>query len=265
MRALKRNLYIFGRLIVQQLKAILEYQSDFWITLAAAALTQALGFIFLWVIYQNIPEINGWQFWEIVFLYAMIFFTEGVGSAFFDGIWRIGQYVNQGDFDRMLVRPVPALTQVLGSAVGMNGYGNLILGAVLIARSFAGMNLTWTLTKALFALLLLVSATVIRMSINIVANAASFWLHSNHNALAYMVHTAGDFGKYPIGLFPSAVKVVICVAVPYAFISYFPAAYIFGREGRELGMMTPLVAVACAAVACVVFYAGLQRYDSTGN
>ena len=75
------------RLISQQLKAILEYQGDFWISLAAGALSQVLGFIFLWVIHQNIPEIQGWQFWEIVFLYAMVYFTEGFCSAFFKGVW----------------------------------------------------------------------------------------------------------------------------------------------------------------------------------
>jgi ABC-2 type transport system permease protein len=265
MGRIKRNIFIYRRLIIQQLKAILEYQSDFWITLAAGTFSLSLGFVFLWVIYQNIPEINGWQFWEIVFLYAMIYFTEGIGSAFFDGIWTIGFMVNRGEFDRILVRPIPPLTQVLGSRVGMNGYGNLILGGVLIVQSLRHTQIEWSLGKAGFALLLLISATVVRACINIVANSASFWMKANNNALAFMAHTAADFAKYPLDVFPQAVKAMICVAVPYAFVSFFPAVFIFGKGGWIIGALTPLAAVLCAAVATFIFYRGIKKYDSAGN
>ena len=265
MRGIRRNVYIYCRLISQQLKAILEYQGDFWITLAAGALSQTLGFIFLWVLYENIHEINGWQLWEIVLLYAMIYFTEGVGSAFFDGIWVIGMYVNRGEFDRMLLRPIPPLTQVLGSGVGMNGFGNLIMGSILIIQSLRRLHIQWNLIKAGFTLLLLISAVVIRASINIVANSASFWIKANNNSLAYMTHSVGDLAKYPLSVFPAAVKAVICVAVPYAFVSYFPVSYLLGKDGWILGMCTPLAAVLCMVIAACVFYRGLGLYESVGN
>jgi ABC-2 type transport system permease protein len=265
MRRFKRNVYIYGRLISQQLKAILEYQSDFWITLAAGAFSQTLGFVFLWVLFRNVPEMNGWQLWEIVMLYAMIYFTEGVGSAFFDGIWLIVRYVNRGEFDRMLLRPVPVLTQVLGSNVGMNGYGNLIMGTVLIIQSLRHVNILWSPAKIGFAVLLLVCAVVVRASINIVANSTSFWIKAESNSVGFMAHTVGDLAKYPLNVFPAAVKALVCVAVPYAFVSYFPVSYVLGKDGWVWGMCTPLIALICMAVASAVFYRGLRTYESTGN
>lgn len=74
---ISQMLYLYRRLYVQQLKAILEYNKDFYILMCSAALTQVLGFVFLWVIYDRIPDIQGWQFWEVTFMYAMIFLTEG--------------------------------------------------------------------------------------------------------------------------------------------------------------------------------------------
>ena len=265
MRKMKRNVYIYARLISQQLKAILEYQSDFWISAASGALSQILGFIFLWVVFQNIPEIDGWQFWEVVFLYAMVYFTEGFCSAFFEGIWGVGGFVNRGEFDRMLIRPAPVITQVLGSQVGMNGFGNIILGGVLITQSFIHIRIEWTLLRAGYALLILVSAVVVRMSIYLAAQSSAFWLKANSSALPFMVHTVGDFAKYPLNLFPVAVKAVICIAIPYAFVSYFPAAYIFSKEGQIIGLFTPLAAVVFMFAAVKFFYRGLNEYDSTGN
>ncbi|KRE21102.1 ABC-2 family transporter protein [Paenibacillus sp. Soil522] len=69
----------------------------------AAALTQLLGIVFLWAVYSRIPDINGWLFWEVVFIYATIFMSEGFASLFFDGTWRLSGLVNRGDFDTFLL------------------------------------------------------------------------------------------------------------------------------------------------------------------
>jgi len=174
-------------------------------------------------------------------------------------------YVNRGEFDRILVRPVPILTQVLGSRVGMNGFGNIILGAVLITQSLAHMRVDWVPLKAGFALLILISAVAVRMSIYLAAQSASCWLKADNFSLPFMVHTVVDFAKYPLNLFPPAVKAVICVAVPYAFVSYFPATFIFGKEGQAIGWCTPIAAIICIYAATGVFYLGMRVYDSTGN
>ena len=198
MNKIKHNIFIYSRLIFQQLKAILEYQSNFWISVISGAFSHALGFIFIWVIFRNIPDIQGWQFWEVVFLYAMVYFTEGFCSAFFEGIWGIGYFVNSGEFDRMLVRPVPVIVQMLSSRIGMNGYGNIILGGVLITLSLINMSITWTIFSAIYAVIILISAIVVRMAIYMAAQSSSFWLKSNSSSLPIMVHTVGDFAKYPI-------------------------------------------------------------------
>lgn len=110
---LQRTLYLYWRLLSQQIKAILEYQADFFILVFAAILTQLLGIVFLKVIYMQIPDINGWLFWEVAFMYAMIYLTEGIGSLFFEGTWRIGNLINRGELDVILLRPVSPILQVL--------------------------------------------------------------------------------------------------------------------------------------------------------
>jgi len=265
MKKIKHSIFIYIRLISQQLKAILEYQSNFWISVTTGALSQALGFMFLWVVFRNIPEIQGWLFWEVVFLYAMIYFTEGFCSAFFEGIWGIGQYVNRGEFDRMLIRPVPVMVQMLSSRIGMNGYGNIILGGVLITLSLVNMDISMTVFSVIYAVIILISAVVVRMSIYIAAQSSSFWLISNSSSLPFMVHTIGDFAKYPIGLFPAAIKAIICFIIPFAFVSYFPTAFIFGKEGQTIALFTPLAALISITLATKLFTLGLKTYNSTGT
>lgn len=263
---ISQMLYLYRRLYVQQLKAILEYNKDFYILMCSAALTQVLGFVFLWVIYDRIPDIQGWQFWEVTFMYAMIFLTEGAGSLFFEGSWRLGRLVNTGELDRYLLRPVPVVLQVFCTGIGINGLGNLLIGGVIIWQSLVHSPIHWTAGKAIILILLFVTAVIIRVSINLMGNSAAFWIRNAGNAFPLMVHNLSDLAKYPITLFPQAIRIFISTVLPYAFISFYPATYIFGKSGWSgWWLLAPVAAIGSAAAAYGVFRYGLSRYESTGN
>lgn len=263
---IKRSLFIYFRLIKQHLKVILEYQADFVITMFAAMLTQVLGFVFLWVLYDQIPDINGWLFWEVAFIYAMIYFTEGFASLFFEGVWSISGLVNRGELDRFLIWPISPILQILGSAVGMNGVGNLFIGGIIIIQALQHIEMNWTPGKLLFALLMLVSVVAIRVSIYFAACSSVFWTQSPGNAFANMVHTMSEFAKFPISIYSLGVQALVTVIVPYAFISFFPAVYLFDKqEWSSIGLLVPFVAIYCVLMAKYIFNKGLHRYESAGN
>ncbi|WP_438432183.1 ABC transporter permease [Gorillibacterium sp. sgz500922] len=263
---LRRSLFLYRRLFSAQLRAILEYQADFLILLIAAALQQLLGFVFLWVVFERIPDINGWGFWEVAFIYAMIFFTEGVGSLFFEGTWRIGRLVNMGELDRYLVRPLSPVLQIFTTGIGMNGAGNILLGLVIMIQAGVHSHLDWTAGKAALGLLLIVCAIVIRVSINLAANCAGFWIKNAGNSFPLMIHNLSDFAKYPLTIFAAGFKVLIALVVPFAFVSFFPAAYLFDKDGwKWIALGAPAVAAYCIALAFLILRIGLRKYESVGN
>lgn len=265
-RRLYRPIYIYFRMMSQHLKTMLEYQADFIIAMVAAMLTQVLGFIFLWVLYERIPDIQGWLFWEVAFIYAMVFFTEGFASLFFEGIWHVSGMVNRGELDRLLVRPISPVLQVLGSAVGMNGIGNLFVGGIIIFQAFRHIEVDWTLGKIGIALILLVSAVVVRTSVYFAACSTVFWTRSPGNAFGNLVHTLSDFAKFPLTIYSLGIQVLITIIVPFAFISFFPASYLFAKEDWALiGLLTPLAAIYCATLSVWIFNKGLRKYESAGN
>jgi ABC-2 type transport system permease protein len=248
------------------MKAILAYEADFAILMFSAVLVQIVGFAFIWAIFQRIPSVNGWTFWQVVMMYALIYVTEGVGSLFFEGTWRVSQLVYDGQFDQMLLRPISPIVQVLAGAVGFNGLGNIVTGMVLIGISMANSPIEWTPGRLVMFAILLVSASTIRVAINLGSAASAFWIRTPWSLVPTFVHQLGDFAKYPITIYSLGVQALIVVAVPFAFISFFPTAYVFGMEAWSLaGLLTPLVALYCLFIAVVLFRIGLRRYESTGH
>jgi ABC-2 type transport system permease protein len=258
--------YIYFRCLGQQMKAILAYEADFVILMISAGLVQITGFLFIWTIFQRIPDINGWTFWQVVMMMSLIFITEGVGSLFFEGTWRVSRLVYNGNFDMYLVRPVSPIVQVLAGAVGFNGLGNIVTGGALLAISLSNAQVQWTPGRALMLVILVVSAATIRVAINLGTAASVFWIRTPWSLVPFFVHQLGEFGKYPITIYSLAVQAMVVVVIPFAFVSFFPVAYLFNMEAwSTIGLLTPLVAVYCLFMAVWIFRFGLRRYESTGH
>lgn len=261
-----RAIALYVRFLSAQIKAILEYQADFWVMVAGAILLNAAGFLFISAIFSRFPTISGWTKWEVTVIYAMVFFAEGIGSLFFEGTWRMNQYVNRGELDFLLLRPAPPMGQVMASDVGMNGLGNILLGGFLIGTALVHLHLDWTPQLVLLAICLLVSACTIKVAINMATCSSAFWIQGGFNPLAFSLHQMGDMARYPLSIFSVGVKAALTVAIPFAFVSFFPASALFrGGTAQTLGYFTPVVAAYCIGIAILIFRRGLRRYESAGN
>ena len=265
-RSIRRLIYLYFRCLGQQMKAILAYEADFVVMLFSAVIVQIAGFLFIWTIFQRIPTINGWSMWQVVMMYALIFVTEGVGSLFFEGTWRLSYLVYTGQFDQMLVRPLSPIVQVLANAVGFNGLGNIVTGLVLIVIGILNTPVQWTPGRLLMLVILVASAATIRVAINLGSAASAFWIKAPWSMVPMFVHQLGEFAKYPITIYSVAVQALIVIAVPFAFVSFFPTAFIFGVEAWSIqGLLTPLVAIYSVVMAVWLFRVGLRRYESSGH
>jgi ABC-2 type transport system permease protein len=266
LRPVRRGIYLYFRLLGQQMKSILAYQADFVVLMFSAVIVQLSGFLFIWTIFSRIPNIDGWTFWQVVTMYALIFITEGVGSLFFEGTWMLGWLVWNGSFDQMLVRPVSPIIQVIAYRVGFNGLGNLVTGFVLVGLALAHSSVSWSLERVVMLVILIASAATIRVALNLGTAATGFWIRNPWSMVPMFVHQLGELAKYPITIYSLAVKALIVVAIPFAFISFFPTTFIFGlTEWSIPALLTPLVAVYCLVVAVAIFRRGMRNYESSGH
>ena len=261
-----RTVHLFFRFLAQNTKIKLEYKLDSLILFVAGAAMQTLGFLFLTVLFSKIPSIAGWTEWEIIFMLSAIFISEGLVSFAFEGAWQIAFLVNTGELDRMLLRPVSPILQILTFTMGIHGIGNMALGIVLFSTSLAHVHIAWTAARVLFIPLFIVSACVIRTAISFAANCSAFWLKAYNNAFPLMVYQIADFAKYPTSIFGKAIEAFVIFVVPYAFISYIPAVWLFGKAWwGVLAWGSPLVALWLVLLARAVFYRGLKAYDGSGS
>lgn len=257
---------LYRRCLGVRLRAAMEEPGDFWLMVASALTTQVVGIVFLWAIFRAIPQINGWRFWDIVLIYSLVVVTEGLSVLVAQGAWQLAMTVNLGELDAVLVRPYPAVLQVLASAIGINGLGNLLLGCLLLGNAIARVDVHWSPGLILLAVGLLAGATLTKIGLNLATNCAAFWLKSPFSAFAFSMHTLGELARFPITIYGVGVRIVLSVFLPYAFMSFFPATTVLHRGAPVwAGLLTPVVGIYSVAVGTWLFRRGLSRYESSGH
>lgn len=256
---------MYRRSLGAHLRSILEYEADFWVLVIAGVLFQAINLLFLSAVFSHVPTLNGWTFAESVLLLGMWGVIAGSVPLFFEGMWRLAFLVNQGQLDYPLVRPMPVPAQVFSSAIGMHGLGDIAVSGSMLGWALFHVDIEWTPLTVLIGLVLFASAFAIHVSIVTITNAASFWIPGPHPFLAITVHTFEDMVKYPLTIYGLGIRAAYTFAVPFAFVTFFPASWLLGRESGWAGLLTPLVAVYCIGMARLVFRAGLRRYESSGH
>lgn len=261
-----RTARLYLRLLGAHFRSMLEYEADFLILAAATVLMQVVNIVFLSALFAKVPALHGWTFWSVLIMFGAVAFAEGVGSLFFDGMWSLAWQINRGELDYFLVRPYPVVLQSSSAAIGINGLSNIVMGGLMIGTGLAHEDVAWTPWRVLLGILLLGSSIVIKLSINLATNAVSFWLSSPTPLFAFAMHQVGDLARFPLSVYPVALKAVLGAVLPFAFISFFPTAYLLDAgSSRWIGLVTPVVAAYCAGAAAFIFKRGLRRYESAGN
>ena len=220
MKKYQRMHLIFIR---QYIKQIMEYKVDFVVGVLGVFLTQGLNLLFLNVIFQHIPSLEGWTFQEIAFIYGFSLIPKGLDHLFFDNLWALGQrLVRKGEFDKYLTRPINPLFHILVETFQIDALGELLVGGILLATT--ATSIAWTLPKFLIFLVCIPFATLIYTSLKIATASIAFWTKQS-GAMIYIFYMFNDFAKYPISIYTSLLRWLISFTAPFAFTAYYPASY----------------------------------------
>lgn len=263
---MKRAFRLHRIFIAQYLKKLMEYKIDFIVGAVGFLLSQALEILFIGIIFSQIPDLAGWTFNEILFIYGFSLIPKAIDHMLFDNLWMVGYHiVRKGEFDKYLTRPINSLFYVTVEKFQIDAFGELIMGIILIAYSLIqiGADIVWS---RVFVLLLLVPfAVLIFTAIKIITSAISFWTKQSGH-ITHMFYMSSDFSKYPVTIYNNFIKVVITYIIPFAFTAYYPASYFLrGENGLFCVLGTILVSSLLFAISILVWNRGIKKYESAGS
>lgn len=266
MNTVKRYLRLYRVLAAQFLKTIMQSRVDFLIGLLGFFFSQIMGIAFLYLVFQQIPDLQGWTLDQLIFIYGFAQIPRGIDHLFTDNIWLVSyRLVINGDFDRYMLRPMNIFFQVIAEKLQPDALGELLVGTILVVRSLSrGIVIVDGLHFALFFVSVFAGA-LIYTSIKLFFAALAFWVKISGPFLQ-IAYDLANFAKYPTEIYSRGVRFLITWVVPFAFVAYLPAAFFL-----KAGTSAWVIAVECGIafvfwwIAYAVFHRGTQVYESAGN
>jgi ABC-2 type transport system permease protein len=257
---------IYAAYFAQFIKSRLAYRVDFFVDFAANLASLGVQLAVLTVLFGKITALKGWSFEQVLFIYGFSLLPLGLFNLISVNLYGFSEsYIIEGDLDRVLLRPVNPLAQVMFSSFGMNGINELILGGAILVYAGTKLAVAPTPLNLLLLGLMSVSAALVYAGVFLGLTSVSFWME-DRMGLAPPVYNIIRFSRYPVTIFSPLIRIFLTFVMPFAWVAYYPATWFIGEAAfRRTALFTPLVGTCVFGLAYAVWSRGLRRYASTGS
>jgi ABC-2 type transport system permease protein len=261
---------LYVRLVGAQVRSQLQYRLSFALDLTGAFLISFLDFVAVLIVFENVPALDDWTLHEVAFLYAATSVAFGFVDLAIGHLDLFPRMIREGTFDLVLVRPRGTLFQVIASDFALRRLGKVIQGLVVFGFALGGLDVDWDAGRVAMVGVMLVAGALIFASVWVAGATIAFWTVDGGEFTNAFTYGGNYLTQYPISIYGEWVRRFLAFVVPMAFVCYFPALYVLDKDDplgfpRAFEFLSPLVAVATAAVATVIWTLAVRRYRSVGS
>lgn len=212
-------------------------------------------------------SLKGWTREQAYVLTAINGLSHQVFICFFiNGVFSITQWVWNGAFDYILLKPVPPLVGSLmcGQMIISNFPGLLINAVLLIVLALQGQS-SFTVVNLLAASAIFFLGVAVRVALALLVITPVFFserLSHGETSFWAIVRLSG----YPMNIYWKAVENILTFFIPIALLSYTPAAIVLNKSEGILWLLGSLASgVVFVTLAYGVFSWGVTHYKSVNS
>lgn len=231
------------------------------------------GFYVLKVIMDSSGSLNGWTFGQVTFLYGLSMFSHAFQDLLFIQTRWIDDAILEGEFDRMLLRPMGVFFQFCCGSANISGIYDLIPGLIIFFYGCHLVDFQWTPGSILSIFVITAGGTMISAALYTITGSLAFWTKKSSMLVDFNLNLISRTTSYPLSIYPKWFARLFTFVIPLGFISFYPVC---GLLELDSGMEFPLpveLPVFCLLVGAVCFWIGKKvfeyglksRYESTGS
>jgi ABC-2 type transport system permease protein len=243
----------------------MEFRIDFFFRVLMDSVWYLTHLAFFTILFHHTRVLGSWTYDQVLVFAGGIFLMDAVQMTLFsNNLWWLPIFVNRGDLDYYLVRPVSTLFFVSLRDFAANSFLNLVLAAGI---------LTWALLRypeplgagrvAIFLVLLLAGCYLFYV-FSLIFLIPVFWLQSRMGARE-VFWSLEKLGSRPHRIYSRWLRRLLVSLLPFALLVSYPVMALF--EGPSPMILLNVAAVAVGATAFMLWFwrRGLRAYASASS
>ncbi|MBI2309668.1 ABC-2 family transporter protein [Candidatus Collierbacteria bacterium] len=263
MKTFFRYLSLYRRVFIQAVMQNLAYPQNFVVWMLVDVAWAVVNIGFFRIILFNIPEISGWTFDQLAIPLGILYLLNTFIWGFFYGNMKsIPEYVNKGELDLLLVKPVNSQFMVSTRQIGLGTLPSAAAGLYLLWYGFQVNSVSWQMAGVVP--LALLASGIISYSLWLMTVTLSFWTNRLYN-VPDLFANAVDIARYPVAIFRQPAKFILTFILPFAILGFLPAEIILGKIS-PLWLLWPMgLTILLLFISSRFWKFSLCRYQSASS
>ena len=239
----------------------MQFRIDLFFRIGMDIIFYLVNILFYDVVYRHTDMIGGWTREQMfVFIGAFLLIDALNMTLFADNLSNISFFVNRGDLDYYLIRPVSSLFFLSLREFAASSFVNLLMAAGILTVALIRYSGPTPLPLVMFFLLLILNGAYLRYLVRMLTIIPVFWLHSNRGFEMVFFHLV-RFLERPDTIFTGWLRIVLTTVLPFGLMVSFPARILFGDVQWQL-----LLHIAVLSGVVFLFWRrGLRAYSSASS
>ena len=253
-----RLLWVFLRIGVMN---ELAYRANFYIQLLESMLGLGTALAGLAVVFSHTDSLAGWRPVDILALLGVYLIVGGaIQTIVQPSLQQFMSDVRMGTLDFTLTKPRDAQFLVSFGQIRIWKLIDVLLGLGVLGYALVKLGLDVGVGQAAtFGLVLLAGGAII-YSFWLILATCSFWFIRVENILV-IFQSMYEAGRWPIGIYPQWLRLILTFLVPVAFAVTVPAEALVGRITQGTVALAVGLAVALLVVSRWFWRVGVRSYS----
>ena len=258
---------LFWRLVFVSIRSQMQYPASFLMLLLSHFLSTFVDILGIWVLFDRFNVIKGWTLFEVGLVYGVVQMGFALAESLARGFDTFSQMVKQGDFDRVLLRPLSPLFQIAVREVQFLRMGRFFQGLVILMWSASQLSFSLFSFPMLIVVFSILGAACLFYGLFIIQATISFWMIETLEIMNMTTYGGLQIGQYPMTIYNRPLRLLFTLVIPLSCVVYYPLATLLRHETLPLwlGMVAPLTGVAFLYLASRLWRLGVSHYSSTGS
>lgn len=243
----------------------LEFRLDFFFRVFMDALWYVVNLAFFEVLHRHTPLLGGWDLAQLRVFAAALFVADALHMTLFsNNAWWFPTFVNRGDLDYHLLRPVSSLFFLSVRDFAVNSFLNLLMAVGLLTWALLTCTHALEAARVLLFLGALLLGVFVHYCVLFLFLVPVFWMPGS-SGLRDFFYVTDRFTARPDGLFTGWMRRLLVSLLPLALVASFPTRILFEDDPWSLLAHMLIVAVLAFLALVALWRRGLRAYSSASS
>jgi len=242
-----------------------NFRVDFFFRIFMDIIFYTIQFLFFKVLYLHTNTLAGWNIEQMSLFIAAYIFVDALNMTIFStNCWWLPIYINRGDLDYYLTKPVSTLFFLSFKEFAANSFVNLLIATGLLVTMLTQYSVELSAWKIFIFIILLINGAAIYYLTHLLFLLSVFWTGSPRG-FGDLFFSAAPIVERPDKIFKGSIRFVFLYIMPFSLMASYPARYLMEENANSIIITIICITTALFSVVQIVWRRGLRVYSSASS